>query len=517
MLQFNDAIIAFRTNPKLISLVDNGAAAQQKQQTPYSLLDVTHSVPLRAMLNYVETAQGAKAYHAVYPDLANFTANLYPELLDVISFLLYDGKMSSDLPNLVNKNSSIPLDELGQILLKSKDEPDCTLKVLSRLQSTPLKDMQPRAKIVISTLLLPCLESDFDSRIVDAFISTWEYFHLFIPHEIWLWTINTLNTHDTIYGFDDLVKSPLLIFESDQRIFRSEKLLLLWLHILSCIRTSSKHRIWKRFHTVYSPTDIRINGRNVMALINAQDSAILQLLLELCHEKKEDHSNQVSLLLARKLICRYIHGVFIDDRDNLLTKTLHFQTYAANLIPMMIEYIPSMYIAFNFLPELIRQPQIEKQVFGVLLGCHLCEKYPMESYLALAEKSILPRLMRIAYPPPTSTLAVTLSQQQQQQQQYPPMENTPHHQPCLPSEYLLEIIPAFTHLSRAFPHFSPEILNALNDIQQGLPGPGSFISQEGNNKIILLLQLHKVLKETLEKVQMEADRMDDVNKSLMSI
>ncbi|ORZ21065.1 integrator complex subunit 2-domain-containing protein [Absidia repens] len=441
------------------------------------------------MLNYVETAQGAKAYHAVYPDLANLTANLYPELLDVVSFLLYDGKMSADFTSLVNKNFSIPLDELEQVLLKSEDKPDCTLKVLSRLQSTPLKDMQPRAKVVISTLLLPCLESDFDSRIVDAFISTWEYFHLFIPHEIWLWTINTLNTQDTIYEFDDLVKSPLLIFETDQRIFRSERLLLLWLHI-------------------------RINGRNVMALINAQDSAILQLLLELCQEKKEDRNNQASLLLARKLICRYIHGVFIDDRDNLLTKTLHFQTYAANLIPMMIEYIPSMYIAFNFLPELIRQPQIEKQVFGVLLGCHLCEKYPMESYLALAEKSILPRLMRIAYPSPTSALAVTLNQQQQQSTT---MENTRHHQPCLPSEYLLEIIPAFTHLSRAFPHFSPEILNALNDIQQGLPGPGSFISQEGNSKIILLLQLHKTLKETLEKVQVEADRMDDVNKSLMSI
>ncbi|KAI8340597.1 integrator complex subunit 2-domain-containing protein [Chlamydoabsidia padenii] len=370
------------------------------------------------------------------------------------------------------------MDKTEQVLLNAKNQPDSALKLLSNLQTVPLEDMQTCAKLMISTLLLPCLDSDMDPRIVDAFISTWEYYHLSIPHEIWLWTINTLNNthHQTAtYKLDDLIRSPLLVFQADQRIFRSEKLLLLWLHS-------------------------QINGRNVMALVNAQDTAILQLLLELCQEKKDDEQNKDALITARKLICRFIHGVFIDDRDSLLTKAFHFQTYATNLIPIMVDLVPSMFIAHSFLSELTRQPQLEKQVFGVILGCHLCEKYPTEIYRSLAEKTILPRLLKIAFPasgPPTSATG---------QQQ------------CTPSEYLLQIIPAYKHLACAFPHFGQQILKALQDVQVALPaGPQAFMGNEGNNKIILFLQLHKVLKETVDEVTIQIKQKNSVNKSLMVV
>lgn len=50
------------------------------------------------------------------------------------------------------------------------------------------------------------------------------------------------------------------------------------------------------------------------------------------------------------------------------------------------------------------------------------------------------------------------------------------------------------------------------DIQKGLPEPRQFIGQEGNSKIILVLQLHKVLQDSKALVQVEVDRMDKVNK-----
>lgn len=52
----------------------------------------------------------------------------------------------------------------------------------------------------------------------------------------------------------------------------------------------------------------------------------------------------------------------------------------------------------------------------------------------------------------------------------------------------------------------------LIDIRKGLPEPRQFIGQEGNSKIILVLQLHKVLQDSKALVQIEADRMDQVNK-----
>lgn len=113
--------------------------------------------------------------------------------------------------------------------------------------------------------------------------------------------------------------------------------------------------------------DLKI--KNILASTETRISNIVLLTLQA--EKLHD---------ARILICNFIHSIFIDgDRDMLLAKILHFQTYPIELIPIMVDLIPSLYIVLGFIPELIRQPQIEKQVFGILLACHLCEKYPLEN------------------------------------------------------------------------------------------------------------------------------------------
>jgi hypothetical protein len=61
------------------------------------------------------------------------------------------------------------------------------------------------------------------------------------------------------YTLTDLVQDPHIVFKCDKRIFRSEQLLPIWLHVLSCLRTTSKHRIWKRYHTVYPRQDVGIH------------------------------------------------------------------------------------------------------------------------------------------------------------------------------------------------------------------------------------------------------------------
>ncbi|KAG0174367.1 Integrator complex subunit 2 [Apophysomyces sp. BC1015] len=231
-----------------------------------------------------------------------------------------------------------------------------------------------------------------------------------------------------------------------------------------------------------------------MVLINAQETTMLQLLLELCLPRDIDKDNQEKLQKARKNICRFIHAIFIDgDRDMLLAKILHFQTYALELIPMVVDLIPSSYIVFNFIPELTRQPQVDKQIFGILMACHLCEKYPLEHYLAIAEKHVLPRLLRIAFPTSQEGASST----------------------CVPSEPLVQVIPGFVHLAKAFPHFGPNILHAFDEIARGLPAPKEFMGQEGNSKIILVLRLHKVLKDSRDLVQQEVDRKEHVNKVIL--
>ncbi|KAG0734998.1 hypothetical protein G6F16_012784 [Rhizopus arrhizus] len=178
----------------------------------------------------------------------------------------------------------------------------------------------------------------------------------------------------------------------------------------------------------------------------------------------------------------------------ILAKILHFQTYSTELIPIVVDLIPSLYIVLGFVPELTRQPQVDKQVFGILLACYLCEKYPLENYLMTAEKYVLPRLMKIAFP----------------------ITKEGHPSPtCMPSEALVQAIPGFVHLARAFPHFGPQILRAFDNIAKGLPQPKEFIGQESSSKIILVLHLHKVLKDSRDLVQVEVDKMDQSLFSLL--
>lgn len=101
--------------------------------------------------------------------------------------------------------------------------------------------------------------------------------------------------------------------------------------------------------------------------------------------------------------------------------------------------------------------------------------------LITAEKHILPRLLRIAFP-------VT-------------REGQPSNA-CVPSEFLVKAIPGFVHLARAFPHFGPQILRAfegecerenLSDVGTGLMCPFNKIFEKDYQSLDNLL----VRKETV--------------------
>ncbi|CDS07806.1 hypothetical protein LRAMOSA01755 [Lichtheimia ramosa] len=462
VLQFHDAIIAFKTDPKL-------ATAVHVQYQEYSFID---RIPIRSMLNHLEKGS---AYRGIYRDFLAMAANLYPELFDVSGLLFQEGKEDLTVMDRVWNGGYPSLEKLDSILSKWQQYPDQAACALTNVSSMESVKAIPYAEICFSRLLRPSLnEEDMPSVVVEALLSTWESLHRVIPYELWVITANALRSSKMKeeYTLELIIKAPLSLLKCDPLVFRSERLLSLWLHMMGCVRVCSRHRIWKKYYTIGST---KLNTRNINALTNAQDSAMIQALLEHCKETEADKGKAGSLRKAQQQICQFIHSIFIDDSPLLIAKLLHFQTYSIELIPTVVEMIPSLYAVFNFIPELIRQPQPEKQVFAILLACHLCEKYPLETYLQIAEKHVLPRLLKIAFPPPSTT--------------------------CVPSEFLVQAIPGFVHLAKAFPHFSPQILQAFEQISNGLPAPAEFVGQEENSKIILILRLHQVLSDSKELVQ----------------
>ena len=45
-----------------------------------------------------------------------------------------------------------------------------------------------------------------------------------------------------------------------------------------------------------------------------------------------------------------------------MVKLVHFQGYPIQLLPMMASGVPSLHIAMDFIPELLQQTQLDKQV-----------------------------------------------------------------------------------------------------------------------------------------------------------
>lgn len=64
-------------------------------------------------------------------------------------------------------------------------------------------------------------------------------------------------------------------------------------------------------------------------------------------------------------------------------KLVHLQGYPDELLPVTVYGIPSIHIALDFLPELLNQPLIERQIFAVKLAGHLIEKYTLPKWYDL--------------------------------------------------------------------------------------------------------------------------------------
>ncbi|KAJ4443075.1 hypothetical protein ANN_04725 [Periplaneta americana] len=126
-----------------------------------------------------------------------------------------------------------------------------------------------------------------------------------------------------------------------------------------------------------------------VALVATQESVAVQILLEACLETDEDREKPGQLWALREvrsLVCSYLHQVFIADPS--LAKLVHFQGYPRKLLPVTAPGIPSMHICLDFIPELLSQPSLEKQVFAMDLVSHLAVQYALPKSLSVARLAI---------------------------------------------------------------------------------------------------------------------------------
>jgi len=78
-----------------------------------------------------------------------------------------------------------------------------------------------------------------------------------------------------------------------------------------------------------------------------------------------------------------------------MVKLVHFQGYHPELLSVTVAGVPSMHISFDFIPELLNMPQLEKQLFAIQLLSYLSMQYPIPKSLSVA-KLVMNRLISLA-------------------------------------------------------------------------------------------------------------------------
>ncbi|KFM65537.1 Integrator complex subunit 2, partial [Stegodyphus mimosarum] len=342
-------------------------------------------------------------FAGLFAPLLRLLTTHYPHLCLVQSWLTDDEDSDFALKNSRVKLLGWPEHGFNKESLDKAFEQveSCPFQLLSHLNhllALPVQQLWPYASKFV-TYLPKLLDHSDKLQILIKAKKVWWKLNSIFPRNLWVMTVNTFSqkTFKTArkLTLDDIILDPLYVLRCDKRIFRCPPFMEIVLHMLQAFLAASRTHLLH--HTLEHPMlekagllesekdreDLRT------ALVAAQESAAVQILLECCLPTPEDKKAQGLLTNLREiqsLICSHLHQVFISEPS--LAKLVHFQTYPSELLPVVVSSVPSLHICLDFLPELLSQADLDKQVFAIELASHLCSQYAIAKSLSIAKLCI---------------------------------------------------------------------------------------------------------------------------------
>ncbi|XP_068186995.1 integrator complex subunit 2 [Antennarius striatus] len=321
------------------------------------------------------------------------------------------------------------------------------MRMLDHLTLLSPGDLIPYAEALTASVAL-LLGGGVPRRLLQTLNRLWMGLNTVMPRRLWVMTVNALQpsalpVRQQRYNQNDLMVDPLIVLRCDTRVYRCPPLMEIVLHMLNGYLLASKAYLhshlketadFERQNQTVSnlggpggPDTQEVTREELKnALLAAQDSAAVQILLEVCLPTAEEQrlgANAESLLRGiggslpgkskqgilgtdggvgtgaepeggllselrevQCLICCLLHQMFIADPN--IAKLVHFQGYPQALLPLTVAGIPSIHICLDFIPELLAQPQLEKQIFAIQLLSYLCTQYALPKSLSVARLAI---------------------------------------------------------------------------------------------------------------------------------
>uniref|UniRef100_A0A4W4DXU7 Integrator complex subunit 2 n=1 Tax=Electrophorus electricus TaxID=8005 RepID=A0A4W4DXU7_ELEEL len=423
ILSYEEALLG---NTKTLALM-------QKKPKSYSaaLMD---QIPIKHLIRQAQGLQ--QELGGLHSALLRLLATNYPHLCMVEGWICEE-EVTGTLPllrRMLLPSCSCRYTQLQRAFLQ--DGP-ALMRMLEPLTLLSAADLIPYAEALTANMGL-LLQPGVARRLLQTVSKLWMVLNTVMPRRLWVMTVNALQPSAKLlrqhcYTQNDLLVDPLIVLRCDPRVFRCPPLMDITLHMLNGYLLASKAYLNahlketaefdRQTQTISNlgltgqpdtPEVTREELKN--ALLAAQDSAAVQILLEVCLPSSQEEqllggdgeglvkSGQSALdqpmreewqieggLLSdlrevQCLICCLLHQMFIADPN--IAKLVHFQGYPQALLPLTVAGIPSMHICLDFIPELLAQPQQEKQIFAIQLLSHLCTQYALPKSLSVARLAI---------------------------------------------------------------------------------------------------------------------------------
>ncbi|XP_058019837.1 integrator complex subunit 2 [Ahaetulla prasina] len=423
-------------------------AAMQKKPKSYSpaLMD---QIPIKFLIRQAQGLQ--QELGGLHSALLRLLATNYPHLCIVDDWICEEHITGTDvllrkmlLTNAAKKHSPEQLQEAFSALQGNHTQ---VLQILEHLTLLSAAELIPYAEVLTSNMH-QLFHPGVPRRILQTVNRIWMALNMVMPRRLWVMTVNALQpsgktVRQQKYTQKDLLIDPLIVLRCDPRVHRCPPLMDITLHMLNGYLLASKAYLSAHLKET-ADQDVKPLQNNVTglegpevtreelknALLAAQDSAAVQILLEIClpleeesppgrkssrllknqpgsairnppnkqvteeeEEEKEGRDGEevedsllCSLREVQCLVCCLVHQMFIADPN--IAKLVHFQGYPCELLPLTVAGIPSMHICLDFIPELIAQPELEKQIFAIQLLSYLCIQYALPKSLSVARLAI---------------------------------------------------------------------------------------------------------------------------------
>ncbi|XP_014297506.1 integrator complex subunit 2 [Microplitis demolitor] len=369
--------------------------SQGRKVKSYSV-EFLSELPIKYLLQQAQRDQ--LNYASLFSPLLRLLATHFPHL-SLVDDWLDDEMINIDSTAANYDNVVINETTVNEAFKNIKICPSRTGRVLRQMMIMKPTEIWRYSESIIN-YFKTILDEKVPRYIQELYKQVWLRLNTVLPRCLWVMSINALlmeipTVQNVRLTQENIVLDPLQVLRCDARVFRCAPVLSVILRILQATLAASRSQLSR--HMQDRPMTEKVgqltneSEREDLrtALVAGQESAAVQILLEACLETEEDRivpGQMWSLREIRSVVCSYLHQVFITDPS--LAKLVHFQGYPRDLLPITVAGIPSMHICLDWIPELLSQPEPEKQIFAVDLASHLAVQYALPKALSVSRLAI---------------------------------------------------------------------------------------------------------------------------------